>query len=263
MCKRYSEENNKKIINISEGKMIPKVIHYCWFGHNQKSELINKCICSLKKDMPDYEIKEWNESNFDISQTPFCEKAYNLKKWAFVSDYARFKILYELGGIYLDTDAELLKSIPNSILKQKAFTGVESTNRISPGLIFACEPKEPVVGEILDIYENNTFDEKTPITVNDIVTNLFKKKGYIVNGEFQIVDNIAIYPSEIFCGHDLDIGVTNPTEKTISVHHYEGSWKKRSVKSYVLRPLKKIIGIKKYEKLLLLKRRLVSKNDRR
>lgn len=114
---------------------IPHIIHYCWFGRNPKSELVLNCIESWKKYLPGYEIREWNEDNYDVTQVNFVKEAYENQKWAFVSDYVRFDVLYQFGGIYFDTDVELLKPIPEEILAKRAFTGFESTKLISPGLV--------------------------------------------------------------------------------------------------------------------------------
>ena len=105
---------------------IPHIIHYCWFGRNPKSELVLNCIESWKKYLPGYEIREWNEDNYDVTQVNFVKEAYENQKWAFVSDYVRFDVLYQFGGIYFDTDVELLKPIPEEILAKRAFTGFES-----------------------------------------------------------------------------------------------------------------------------------------
>ena len=116
--------------------MIPKIIHYCWFGHNRKPALIKKCIESWKKFMPDWEIREWNEENYDVYKNQYIRNAYAQKKWAFVVDYARFDILNQFGGIFLDTDVELLRPIPEEILRNDAFTGFESPERVAPGLAY-------------------------------------------------------------------------------------------------------------------------------
>ena len=116
--------------------MIPKIIHYCWFGYNKKPELIEKCIESWHKFLPDWEFREWNESNYNVNKNEYIKEAYKQKKWAFVSDYARFDILNQYGGVYLDTDVELLKPISDEILQHEAFTGFQSNNRVNPGLIY-------------------------------------------------------------------------------------------------------------------------------
>ena len=131
--------------------MIPKTIHYCWFGKNPLPEIAVKCINSWKNFFPDYEIKEWNEDNFDLTSCDYCKEAYAVKKWAFVSDYARFKILYEYGGIYFDTDVEVIKNMED-IIKKGAFIGREriaDTFPVNAGLGLASEARMPIIKEIL------------------------------------------------------------------------------------------------------------------
>src|SRR5215510_15199585 len=113
--------------------MIPKIIHYCWFGGNPLSELALKCIASWKKYFPNYEIKEWNESNYDVHKIPYTSEAYNAKKYAFVSDYARFDILYQYGGIYFDVDVEVIKQF-GDILNDTGFMGMETLSGCNAGL---------------------------------------------------------------------------------------------------------------------------------
>ena len=118
--------------------MIPKKIHYCWFGGNPLPELAIKCLESWKKYCPDYEIIEWNETNFNLDSCEYVREAYQAKKWAFVSDYARLKVVYDNGGIYLDTDVELIKSL-DRLLKNKSFFGTETTGVVATGLGFGAE----------------------------------------------------------------------------------------------------------------------------
>ena len=169
--------------------MIPKIIHYCWFGGNPLPEDAKRCIASWKHYMPDYEIKEWNESNFDIRCNTYCEQAHGAKKYAFVSDYARLWILYQEGGIYFDTDVEVIKSLDNIIAKG-AFMGCETSptkdNQIitvNPGLGLGVEPKNPIYKELLDLYNKRSFilndgsmDLKTIVTTTTEV--LFKHGHY-------------------------------------------------------------------------------------
>lgn len=152
---------------------IPKVIHYIWFGGNEKPEIVKKCINSWKKYMPDYEIVEWNEKNYDVSKSKYISEAYKEKKWAFASDYARFDILNQYGGIYFDTDVELLKEIPEYILENSAFTGFESSGMVNPGLVFGTIPKHPFVSQVLKRYNNTSFHQDS-------------KRGYKTVNEFSM-----------------------------------------------------------------------------
>ncbi len=138
--------------------MIPKVIHYCWFGGGEKSRLMKKCIKSWKKYCPDYEIIEWNEDNFDVNGIEFTKGAYNAKKWAFVTDYARLDIIYKHGGIYLDTDVELLKPL-DELLKYKGFFGFEEMGMVNTGVGFGAEKGNLLVKQMRDDYNNDVYSK--------------------------------------------------------------------------------------------------------
>lgn len=243
--------------------MIPKKIHYIWFGHGEKSDLIKKCINTFYMYHPDWEINEWTEDNYDINKCDYIREAYEKKMYAFASDYARFDILYKYGGIYLDTDVELLQRIPDDFLLDGGFTGVESNNKIAPGLIFACEPGNSIVKEVLEMYQEDHFiDNKGNINkrnVVDRVTDIFIKHGFQRNGKEQIIENnFHIYPMEFFCAYDFVTMKYTITEKTISKHHYTATWKNNN---YILvKKIKKnlinVIGIKNYMKLIDLKKKI-------
>lgn len=159
--------------------MIPKKIHYCWFGKNPKPDIVTKCLKSWKKYMPEYEIIEWNEDNYDINKCAYIKEAYKAGKWAFVSDYVRFDVLNSMGGIYFDTDVELLRRIPEDVLNNTAFTGMESAGKVSPGLVFASIPHHPFLEEILKVYEQSEFvqsGKRKYKTVNEVTTEILEKK---------------------------------------------------------------------------------------
>ena len=141
---------------MSEQK-IPQIIHYCWFGHNKKSGEIIACIESWKKYFPDWDIIEWNESNYDVTKVPYMEDAYQLKKWAFVSDYARLDILYQYGGIYLDVDVEFIKPLPYEYPQLDGFCGFEGSMEVNPGLIFGIKPKCELLRLVMESYQNEHF----------------------------------------------------------------------------------------------------------
>lgn len=238
---------------------IPHIIHLIWVGGNSKPKIIEDCIASWKRYLPDYQIIEWNEDNYDVFKNDYLKQAYLSKKWAFVSDYMRFDILNQYGGIYFDTDVELLKAIPSDVLKHQAFTGVESAGKVAPGLVFGCEKGFWLCKEMIEVYNNGIFDFSKPITVNLIISGILQKKGFIENNEFQIVDGLAIYPNEYFCAFDQDIREVTISDKTISIHHYAGTWNKKiKIKIKIITLFKKILGIKLYRKLLLLKRKALS-----
>ncbi|MGU9047069.1 glycosyltransferase family 32 protein [Clostridium perfringens] len=242
---------------------IPKIIHYCWFGRNPKTELIKKCIESWKKYLPEYKIIEWNEDNYDIYKNQYIKDAYSCKKWAFVSDYVRFDVLNQYGGVYFDTDVELLKPIPEEYLQHNAFTGFESSGLISPGLIMASECRSELLKELLGMYNSFEFlknDKPDLKTVNEFISELMLEKGFTLNDKYQCINNIAIYPSEYFCGFDLDVREPNITSRTISIHHYAGTWIKISLKRRIQNLIKKIIGVSNYKKIILAKRKIIGVN---
>lgn len=207
--------------------MIPHKIHYCWFGYNRKPKLIQKCINSWKKYMPDWEIVEWNESNYDISKNQYISEAYQQKKWAFVVDYARFDILNTQGGVFLDTDVEMLKPIPEKFLQYEAFTGFESEKTVNPGLIYASISNQNMLKNIMEVYQNREFGCKIEgrlENIVDIVTGVLKQYGLKENNMFQIVKGIAVFPQDYFCCFNHETQAFETTDNTISVHHYFASW---------------------------------------
>lgn len=237
--------------------MIPKIVHYCWFGGQEKPDEVKQCIASWRKYLPGWEICEWNETNFDIDRYLYTKEAYALKKWAFVSDVARLQILYENGGIYLDVDVEFIKPFPEEYLRYEGICGFEHTATIAPGLLFGIQKGHPFMKTLLDSYQNEEF--RIPLdgiykTINMRITEALEQRGLKKNNQLQTVDGIRIFPSEYFCGYDTDIREPDITSNTICWHHYMGSWQKTPLKAKVQRVLKKCIGIKQYRNLLMLKR---------
>ena len=207
---------------------IPKIIHYCWFGRNPLPPEVLQCIESWKKFCPDYEIKCWNEDNFDINQNRFCKQAYEHKKYAFLTDFARLKIIYEEGGIYLDTDVEVIKSF-DDLLYNNVFFGAEGTNHINTGEGFGAEPKNEIIFENMKIYENiDCFDENgNLIAKNCPYYNTLVCENHGFKAPFTKVQNIngvVIYSNEYFNPYDWKNDKTNTTENTYSIHHYAGTW---------------------------------------
>lgn len=226
--------------------MIPKVIHYCWFGRGEKSKLIQKCIKSWKKYCPDYEIIEWNEDNFDINCNKFVEQAYECKKWAFVSDYARLFILYNYGGIYMDTDVELVKPL-DGFLCNKAFSGFEKKTVIPTG-IMASEKEFQLFEYLLQYYDERAFiksdgDLDTETNVS-IITKMLGARGFVPNGEYQVIDGFAVYPVEYFCPLQQSTGKLNKTHNTVAIHWFNSSWRPLSerVRMGITRPFHRIFG---------------------
>lgn len=213
--------------------MIPKVIHYCWFGRNPLPESAVLCINSWEKYFPDYEIKQWNEDNYNIEKIPYIKEAYEHKKYAFVSDYARFDILYHEGGIYFDTDVEVIKKM-DDIISLGNFMGCEATlsgvnNQINPGLGLAAKAGLGIYKEMLDFYEKKHFvKEDGTLDLETIVTytsNVLEMHGYDNKKKnIQTIEGITIYPEEYFCPMNYHTGELKITHNTRSIHHYSMTW---------------------------------------
>lgn len=206
--------------------MIPKIIHYCWFGGKELPDLAKKCISSWKKYCPDYEIIEWNESNFDIHYCKYVEEAYDAKKWAFVSDVARLYALVNYGGIYMDTDVEVLKSL-DGLLKYEAVSGFEAKDRIPTGLM-ACEKGQILFNELLHDYDNacfikedGTYDTTTNVTR---ITNICLKYGLRLDNTLQTIKGLTLLPYDYLCPKDFQTKIVTVTENTYVIHHFDGSW---------------------------------------
>lgn len=208
--------------------MIPKIIHYCWFGGNPLPQSAIKCINSWKRFFPDYEIKQWDETNFDVNIIPYTRDAYSIRKYAFVSDYARMWVLYNFGGIYFDTDVEVVRSF-DDILSKGGFMGFETSEYVAPGLGMALQKKSRIASDVMKRFEqtefflnNGTFNSKgiVPIT-----TWVLKKYGLKSGGEMQkIGEDLWIYPIEFFNPLDAPTGRIRKTLNTHSIHWYTKSW---------------------------------------
>ena len=206
--------------------MIPKIIHYCWFGRNPLPQLAVKCIESWKKYCPDYEIKEWNEDNFDLNYNDYVREAYEARKWAFITDVVRLYALYTEGGIYMDTDVEVLKPLDN-LLQYEAVSGFETETRIPTGLM-ACREGHPLFEELLHEYDGIHFkrpDGSLDLTTNVTrITNTCSKYGFIPNNTLQTVKSFTLLPKDYLCPKDSQTKVINITPNTLTIHHFDGSW---------------------------------------
>lgn len=219
--------------------MIPKIIHYCWFGRKPLPPIAKLCIESWKKYLPDYEIKEWNEDNFDVNIISYTREAYEAKKYAFVSDYARFWILYNKGGLYFDTDVEVIRDF-DSILIKGPFMGFEQPKEevkqlkekgvygVAPGLGLGVFPGHCLYKELLDYYENLHFlgadGKPNPVTIVTHTTDLLIKKGLRPNNELQLIDGVWIYPWDVFCPQSSYTKKTHISGNSVSIHLYSDSW---------------------------------------
>ena len=234
--------------------MIPKIIHYCWFGRGKLPELAEKCIASWKEVLPEYDIKEWNEDNFDLDLYPYTREAYNAKKYAFVTDVVRLYALYTEGGIYMDTDVEILKPM-DRFLHHEAFSGFESNGNIPTGLM-ASEKGSTWAKEMLRYYDNNHFlrqDNSFDMTTNVvIITNLMKPYGFKATNQYQELEHFTLYPSNFFCPKDPETGVIHLTEETYCIHHFNGSWysPKDKALSRIKKVLMRLIGRERVRKII-------------
>ena len=236
--------------------MIPKKIHYIWFGRGEKNDRVKHCIESWKKYLPDYEIIEWNEDNFDVNFNDFTKKAYENKKWDYVSDVARLWILYNEGGIYMDTDVEVLKPYDN-LLHLSGFTGYEGSKYLPPVTgTMASEAGGQWVKEQLSVYDGIHFlkdDGTLDLTTNTIrISSIMRNNGFIQDGEKRLYKDMTIFPSEYFCPRQTT-GEYFLTENTYCDHHFTGSWYSSSDKKNIL---KKVLGDSIMIRLIKIKRKL-------
>lgn len=231
--------------------MIPKIIHFCWFGSNPYPDVVIECMKSWKKMCPDYKIMCWNEYNFDVNQNLYVQGAYSEKKWAFVSDYARVKVLYEHGGVYLDTDVELIKPI-DELLYNKAFMGFEHGGGVNSGLIAGSEAGMSFFKDLLCKYDEMNFYnmDGTPNLTSCVkyTTDMLVEKGLEIKDKKQIIDQVTIYPVEFFCPQNQYTGKIEITNNTFSVHRYLGSWATGTIKyrnelrNHMLNTYGKVLG---------------------
>lgn len=242
--------------------MIPKIIHYCWFGRNPLPASARKCIASWRKYLPDYEIKEWNEDNFDVNSIAYTRQAYEAKKYAFVSDYARFWILYHYGGLYFDTDVEVVADM-DEIISRGAFMGIEqgaSLDRkpmVAPGLGLGVEAGHVFYHKMLQVYANQSFinpdGSQNNLTIVTYTTRELYAHGMKPYEDVQEVDGIWIYPADYFCPMDSTTGIITRTKRTVAIHHYDCSWMNHNTVGFRIHQLKnclfKLIGQKNAQKI--------------
>ena len=229
---------------------IPKVIHYCWFGKGKMPNLAEKCIESWKKYCPEYKIVCWNEDNFDVNQNRYAKEAYDAGKWAFVSDYVRLKVLHDEGGIYLDTDVELIKPL-DKLIEEIGFMGFDAKGVVSTGVGFACEKGNQLVAALLGDYDdisfinpNGTYD-LTPCP--DRNTKTIERLGMDISNKDQIFMGIHMLPEDYLCPMKYDTGKTIITKNTYSIHHFCASWISATAKRTLF--VKRMIGVRLYNKL--------------
>ena len=232
--------------------MIPKKIHYCWFGKGPLPKSAKKCIASWKKYFPGYEIIEWNESNFDVYKIKYTKQAYDAKKYAFVSDFARFDILCRFGGVYFDTDVEVIKPF-DDILEAGPFMGLEIDSgegeiKVAPGLGLAAEPGMDVYKSVIEFYERQNFinedGTQNPEAVVAMTTKVLRENGLADVPGIQTVGGIKIYPKEYFNPMNNNTGRLTITDNTHSIHLYTMSWmsKPQRLRSGITRRIHRLLG---------------------
>ena len=245
--------------------MIPKTIHYCWFGGKPKPKSVRCCIASWRKYCPDYEIKEWNEGNFDVNMIPYTHDAYQAGKYAFVSDVARFWVLYQEGGVYFDTDVEVIRPI-DDLVERCAFMGWEKPDalgnmNVAPGLGLAAPKGFPLYKEVLDGFSTLGYyledGQWNPYTMIPLVTDLLMQKGLQIDGTLQVISlnpqlstlnsQLTIYPAEYLCPMHSLTGIVTLTENTYTIHHYSMSWLPKSSQWWV-RVMRMVRALLKHER---------------
>lgn len=207
--------------------MIPSVIHYCWFGGAPLPPAVEACIASWTAQCPDYAARRWDETCFDVRACRFAREAHAAGRWAFVSDYARLRIVHDHGGIYLDTDVELVKSL-DALRGYDAFFGYQQDGTIATGLGFGATPGHPFVRALVDAYESRRFIgpdgrlDATPCPAHD--STVLRRLGVRLDGSLQVIDGVAILPADYLCPKSYESGRVHRTARTLAIHHYESSW---------------------------------------
>ena len=229
---------------------IPKVIHYCWFGKGKMPAIAQKCMKSWEKYCPEYKIVCHNEENFDITQNKYAKEAYDAGKWAFVSDYVRLKVLYDEGGIYLDTDVELIKPL-DDLIAESGYMGLDDNGVVSTGLGFACEKGNELVGELIKDYDDISFilpDGSYDITpCPERNTKTMVRLGLDLNNIDRVFMGMRLLDEDYLCPVKYYTGKKKITQNTYSIHHFCASWTSKTAKRTLI--VKRIVGVKLYDKL--------------
>lgn len=225
--------------------MIPKIIHYCWFGGRKKPELAKKCIASWHRFCPDFEIREWNENTYDINKNNYTRYCSEQKKWAFLSDYVRLDVVEKFGGIYLDTDVELIRPI-DALLAYDAFYGFENDEYVATGLGFGAEIGHPTVIALLKEYTHLSIENGTITLIGCPILNTraLQSFGLVLNGYCQNILGAEILSPDYLNPYDDATGDLHITENTYSIHWYAKSAlpKAMRIRSKLTRPFHKLLG---------------------
>lgn len=227
--------------------MIPKIIHYCWFGRGEMPELYKKCIASWKKVLPEYEIKFWNEDTFNINSNTYVRDAYQNRKFAFVTDYVRLYALYNYGGVYMDTDVEAIKPL-DRFLNDEAFSGFEKKDSVPTGIL-AAEKGNKVIGDLLSDYDHLCFykeDGSLNLTTNvKTITDYFVAHGIKLNGKEQVINGFHMYPQRYFCTNSIALVFGFSPKSVYVVHHNGGGWGKdgKKTQNFKFRLKRFLVGV--------------------
>ncbi len=228
--------------------MIPKIIHYCWFGRGEKPNLAKKCIASWKKYCPDYELIEWNEENFDINLNGYTKWCYENKKYAFLSDYVRLLVVYQHGGIYFDTDVEVISNI-DFLLDNQAFFGFETDKTdfsiVNSGQAYGAVANSVALAYMLKEYEPLLDGCHGVVMCPKLNTDALVKIGLKTDGLYQKFSWGTVYPKEYFNPYESATGRLNKTKNTVSIHWYMGSClsKYQRIRSMISKPLHRMFGV--------------------
>lgn len=213
--------------------MIPKIIHYCWFGRGEMPKIMKKCLKSWKKYCPDWQIIRWDEDSFDINSTLWTKQAYEAKKYAFVADYVRLKALCEMGGVYMDTDQELIKPL-EPFMDKEMFVGFMSDINISCGVLGAVK-EHPIISAFLKYYAERPFvqQDKAGEKPNTyLFTDLLVERGLVINDKYQVLDGVHVYPRTYFCPTSCVSIEDYRSKDTVSVHHWAMTWRSAKEKKH-------------------------------
>jgi hypothetical protein len=229
--------------------MIPKKIHYCWFGRNPKPKLAEKCIASWKKYCPDYEIIEWNEDNFNLDYNEYTRYCYDNKKWAFLSDFVRLAVVEKHGGIYFDTDVEVIRPI-DALLENDAFFCFETPEYVASGLGFGSVANGTAIAAMLAEYDFLLDGTEGTQGCPRLNTSALVKLGLKQDGSYQKVADTVILPSDYMNPFDTATGVIHKTENTVSIHWYSAAWLSpwRRLRTRIMRPLHRIFGVDAFKR---------------
>lgn len=229
--------------------MIPKTIHYCWFGRNPKPKLAQKCIASWKKYCPDYKIIEWNEDNFDVNRNEYTRMCYAQKKYAFLSDYVRLLVIAEHGGIYFDTDVEVIKPI-DALLENDAFFCFETPEYVASGLGFGSVANGTAITAMIEEYVFLLDGTEGIRGCPRLNTSALIKLGLQQNGTFQKVADATILSNDYMNPFDPATGIICKTENTLSIHWYSAAWLSpwRRLRIRIMRPLHRIFGVDAFKR---------------